>query len=481
MLQINQKGAILPVLMLLLLVGGVGLGTYLIQQKTNLSPKAQENSTYIVKPYLVYPSDKPMYPEYEEAVKKYMDELQGWYGEQVGKTFEMQPLQVVRSQYTYDTMRCDPNPDDSTLPSTDCLNNPNRLEGNWGAYMNKAIHNGVERWDEQTATLVFSAGGGGYAGANKLPNDTGWAISGDWVLEPISGKANEWGIPCRYSDGWQCSGGVPKGTPAHELGHAFGLPHPGSQYAAQTIMEWHGNYPGVGFIKQEVDYLKNSPFFKLTPSSEVTLSSLQKVDCNGKYPQVRVRFSSKMGPQKYEIWRKIDGVTDWQVAKEVYQPGTHTDDRIDSNTYGKTAFYLVRVESSSGRMDSETKQITVPTCGSTVAPTPTPKPSATPTAILTGTLIVKGTVYRDFNGNGVLDSGDKEYADSPVYLHNPDGSKVLAQFRTTGGGNFAFYNLAPGIYRITHFVPPGYSKTTDDSFSFELNSDKTVYFGIKPN
>ena len=227
------------------------------------SPTPSPRAFFWVRPYLVYPADKSMYPEYETAVKNYMVELQNWYKEKVGATFFMQPLVVVRSKYNYDTMRCDPGPLDSTPPSAECLSDPRRLDGNWGMYMNQAIHDGVEHLDEQTAALVFSAGGGGYAGANLYPNYAGWAIVGDWVLEPISGVVNDWGIPCKYSDGWQCSGGVPKGTPAHELGHAFGLGHPDPVlYAQPSIMKWHGDYPTVGFLQYEVDYLLQSPFFK---------------------------------------------------------------------------------------------------------------------------------------------------------------------------------------------------------------------------
>ncbi len=222
--------------------------------------------TYLVKPYLVYPADKPMYPEYETAVNAYMDELKLWYLSKVGKTFNMAPLQVVRSAHNYDTMRCDPNPDDATPPIAACLADPSRLDGNWGMYMNRAIHNDAEVWESQTAALIFGAGGGGFAGANKYPNDTGFAIVGDWALEPISGVVNSWGIPCSFSDGWQCVGGVPKGTPAHELGHAFGLPHPGAQYVGQSIMQWHGDYPTVGLIQQEIDQLNISPFFTSQPN-----------------------------------------------------------------------------------------------------------------------------------------------------------------------------------------------------------------------
>ncbi|MBI2593533.1 hypothetical protein HYW44_02740 [Candidatus Daviesbacteria bacterium] len=238
--------------------------------KPSVAPSSSPSSSpspasgiFVVKPYLVYPSDKPMYPEYESSVKNYLTELQNWYKEKVGETFVVEPLKVVRSQYDYLTMRCDPNPNDALPPSDACKQNQNQIDGNWPMYMNKAIHNGQESWEIQNVALVFSAGGGGYAGGVFFgTNLGGWAIVGDWVLEPISGVASSWGIPCALSNGWQCSGGVPKGTPAHELGHAFGLPHPDETlYPGQSIMRWHGDYPTVGFLPHEVEYLKNSPFF----------------------------------------------------------------------------------------------------------------------------------------------------------------------------------------------------------------------------
>ena len=222
------------------------------------SPFVSSTSNYHVKAYLVYPADKIMYPEYESAVRSYLIELQNWYKQKVGKTFNIDSLQVVQSKDNYSVMRCGEN------PSSACLNDASRLDGNVGDYVNKAIHQGIANWDPQTATLIFAAGAGGYAGANKYPNDTGWAIVGDWVLEPISGKTNDWGIPCKYSGGWQCGIGVAKGTPAHELGHAFGLGHPDpNQYpGGHSIMIWHGDYSTYGFLPFEIEYLNNSPFFQ---------------------------------------------------------------------------------------------------------------------------------------------------------------------------------------------------------------------------
>ena len=110
--------------------------------------------SFLVKNYLVYHADKPMYPGYETAVNSYLTELQNWYKSKVGKTFTLKPLVVVRSTFDYLTMRCGP------TPTTVCINDPSKLEGNWGMYMNMAIHNGQEQWEAETAALIFSAGGG---------------------------------------------------------------------------------------------------------------------------------------------------------------------------------------------------------------------------------------------------------------------------------------------------------------------------------
>ncbi len=241
---------------------------------------ATSKDEYLVKPYLVYPKDMPMYPEYELAVKDYMLELRQWYLEKVGKTFNMAPLKVIRSSYNYVTMRCGED------PAPDCIGDPAKLEGNWGMFMNKAIHNGVEKWEERTVALVFGAGGGGYAGANVYPNDARWAIVADWVLEPISGIKNDWGIPCSYSDGWQCSGGTPKGTPAHEIGHAFGLPHP-DDYDGDSIMKWHGGYPEVGFLPHEIEILRKSPFFAI--EKPLTISDTSQAQLQSAYKLIKAK------------------------------------------------------------------------------------------------------------------------------------------------------------------------------------------------
>lgn len=216
-----------------------------------------DDPPFWVKPYLVYPADQPMYAEYALAVNRYLPQMRNWYQQKVGATFRMEPLRVIRSPYPYLTIRC------GERPSAQCVGDPKKLDGNIGYFMNKAIHNGVERWEPHTVALIFAAGAGGYAGSNVYQNYSGFAIVGDWVLEPLSGRENAWGIPCRYSDGWQCKDNVPAGTPAHELGHAFGLPHPDQKrFPGKSVMRWHGDYPDAGFLPHEIELLRQSPFFR---------------------------------------------------------------------------------------------------------------------------------------------------------------------------------------------------------------------------
>ena len=100
---------------------------------------------FVVKPYLIYPVDKTLATAYEGVVNSYLKELRAWYKGKVGKTFRMMPLQVIKSQENYLTMRC------GKIPSQKCKDDPAVLEGRWDLAMSRAIHNGLEQWEEKTA------------------------------------------------------------------------------------------------------------------------------------------------------------------------------------------------------------------------------------------------------------------------------------------------------------------------------------------
>jgi len=212
---------------------------------------------FLVQPYYVYPRDQPYHPEYERAARALVREVRQWYLARVGKTFRAAPLRVVRAPEEYLVMRCGPEPEPACRGDRQAL--PRWLE---------AIERAVGGFRPRRIAWVFAQGGGGWAGANLYGDFTGFGLFGDWVLEPISGVAEPAAIPCAYAT-WQCKGGVPRGTTAHELGHAFGLHHP-DKYPGKSIMGWHGDYPNAPLMRHERLILRESPYFGAAPADPDT-------------------------------------------------------------------------------------------------------------------------------------------------------------------------------------------------------------------
>jgi hypothetical protein len=107
--------------------------------------------------------------------------------------------------------------------------------------------------------LIFVKGAGGYAGGRELGSaDAGWALLGDWAIDSIEGAVAE-------GDYWWSGARLQTGAAAHELGHAFGLPHPdsyGGNNETSVMGEWW-RYPNVGLNNWEIDALRTTkaPFF----------------------------------------------------------------------------------------------------------------------------------------------------------------------------------------------------------------------------
>ncbi|MBI2595085.1 MAG: hypothetical protein HYW38_02415 [Candidatus Colwellbacteria bacterium] len=91
---------------------------------------------------------------------------------------------------------------------------------------------------------------------------------------------------------------------------------------------------------------------------------------------------------------------------------------------------------------------------------------------------VYGIVFLDRNQNGSFDGGDTRLSNETVYLHNTPGTQVLGTTATDGSGGYSFDRLAGGDYRIIHYVPSGYVRTTDDSRPFSVPPDQNWNFGI---
>ena len=205
-------------------------------------PQARPGEPFAVQPYYVYPRDTRYHAEYEAAIRKLIPEVQAWYLREAGVTFRVLPLKIIKAPNDFRTMR-----------------GGNAEKGKLDPGWLPSIEKAVGGFKDRQVAWVFCQGGGGWAGGFLGGDHRGFALFGDWVLEPISGVRDEALNTCAEAT-WQCEAGVPIGTTVHEIGHAFGLHHP-DNYPGKSIMKWHGDYPKTALLAHEKKLVRNSPFF----------------------------------------------------------------------------------------------------------------------------------------------------------------------------------------------------------------------------
>ncbi len=189
--------------------------------------------------YLITPKDKPFNAGYYNALSTTTVQLQAWYKLQMGgKTFVLNPLVLDTLTGLHNTEWYNGNNGDQS--GTDP-----RFYGYYNTFyeMQQLLGSGFNTSDYVYFVYVAAPGGG--AGT------AGFCAMGDQDLKGLLGQNPENLNPNRWIGG----GG-------HELGHAFGLPHPDNQNG-QSIM-WTGYliYPDCLLQQSDKDILNASPFFR---------------------------------------------------------------------------------------------------------------------------------------------------------------------------------------------------------------------------
>jgi hypothetical protein len=212
---------------------------------------------YKVNPILFVPKNLTADPLYLPAIDQAMLAVSRWYGRELNcHSFNFISAAEVIGQH--DLVYYCP----KTISETQCIQIPGELGADPGdiyRVINDLNRQGY-RINTGTILMIFWVGGYGYAAGSKWSPSSGYAAVGDWNLEGISGISDgvSLGQLCKQTHS-HCARG--HGTIAHELGHAFGLPHPtddGTQpgdpdYWFETVMWAWWNFPTVGLIDSDAN------------------------------------------------------------------------------------------------------------------------------------------------------------------------------------------------------------------------------------
>ena len=94
------------------------------------------------------------------------------------------------------------------------------------------------------------------------------------------------------------------------------------------------------------------------------------------------------------------------------------------------------------------------------------------------TYSLSGVVWVDADGDTRVDSPEERLAARTVVLTTASGVAV-GSATTNSTGTYSFTGLQGGTYRVSHTVPSGYRRTTDDSVPITIGSNTTYDFGVQ--
>jgi hypothetical protein len=222
-----------------------------------LESRGGSSNTNVVHVIYLVPSDRSVQKGYEKRLKRAMENLQIWYRNALstGESFSLAKriVQVYRTPHTASWYATQPNDCSATLIfwcntldegfalTRGMFNDPHNI---WVFYIDS---------DPACGQAV-----GGTSGVALLPANDLRGLAGQTTSNVCTGAPE----PDQGVNRWV--GGL-----GHELGHAFGLPHPAECDPVQTAscplqsIMWFGylTYPDAFLTDDEKTFLEASPFF----------------------------------------------------------------------------------------------------------------------------------------------------------------------------------------------------------------------------
>lgn len=202
------------------------------------SPSPTPSDPHVVRVVYFYPSDYIPDQRYTDRIDPFMRDVEDWYLSQLGKTYRTLPVEIIRGTQPTSYYNQGDFQDWARIYAevgVDCGGNVNTFF--WLArVLQHANGRSCGPW----------YGGTTYNGDVTISETS---LDAEIVATQTGSCPN--GFPL---GGWRCSPNASRGGIAHELGHAFTLPHPercpdNEPYCSQSVMWAWWLWPNTGFIE----------------------------------------------------------------------------------------------------------------------------------------------------------------------------------------------------------------------------------------
>ncbi len=268
-----------------------------------------------VVPVHVVPADLEFEHRHLELNSAALEDVRQWYARSLGgPTFQYDPIVVQRSRHTLAELSADD------------------FQAWWPLLIEEFEEYGLT-WNTRSDVklLMLVQGAGGWAGGDSenggiesidLAGETthgeygGVVLIGDSSVAAIArGACPVNGI--ESGTVWWCNWNTYRGTIAHELGHAWGVPHPDAFLTEQpdgarrrwdcgrdgnTVMQCHWNFPHDSLLTYEARHLRSLRFFRFSADRQyLLLSELPPISAVGRVDLYRLDVTAATD-------RKVAGV-----------------------------------------------------------------------------------------------------------------------------------------------------------------------------